>query len=871
MLIHRITRVLLTLLIAGAGTASAQPLPADVVPDQYDLRFTFDLSHGAFTGSEQILVNVEKSTNRITLNAVGLSLRQAIVISGFSSQPATISTDEGRQTATLTLKRKVAAGPARIRIEYGGRLGRAPRGLFTGTADGRNWIASQFEPTDARRALPCFDQPDMKASFLVTAVVPADAMVISNGRPLSDSPGPSEGEHTVKFATTRKMPTYAVALAVGAFDCVGALVDQVPLRVCALRGRASRARFAADAAQAFLRFYDAYFAVKYPFGKLDVLAIPDFPGGMENVGAIFAGEHDLLVDEATSRIENQKRVAVTIAHEIAHQWIGDLVTMKWWDDLWLKEGLATFFETKPLRAWKPEWHGELDEVSSAEDAMAYDGLDVTHAARTKVTTPAEINELYDAIVYQKAGAVLRMVEGALGSDTFRLAVNTFIKRFSYSNATGEDLRATLAESNAQGVDQVLRTFIEQPGVPVVSVTTRCLTEATSSLSLAQRRFSLDAARPAAAATPWAIPVTTRPIAPLPGVPALATSRLLTATDQSFDLAGCNELVLANADALGYFRTIYPPQVLARLTSAASALTPAERLRLVDDQWALARSGALPIGDYLTLIAALTGESNAAVIDRVAQTLRNIEYDLATDENRDVFRTWVRVRFAAGQPAAASAAADGNRHTQRAADAALASLVGGVGRDPETLERARASLTGDSAPAGQSSPELLHVYTRLAAGSGGTDVLDRVVAAIERGGDEAAYERNVQALGEFSDPAILSKALDFALSERVQGPGAAQAVAAALANPAGRITAWAFLKAHWRELLAKSGEDDAASALFTGTRSFCDAGLRDEVRSFLAKEIGPTRTGLVTLAHIQSCIDFQSAQRAAFQRWVSQLR
>ena len=706
----------------------------------------------------------------------------------------------------------------------------------------------------------------MKASFLVTAVAPAADMVIANGRVLSDTPGPGADEHTVKFATTRKMSTYLVALAVGDFDCQEAQADGVPLRVCALRGRKPQAQFALEAAESFLHFYDTYFTVKYPFGKLDLVALPGFPGGMENVGAIFFGERELLVDPVAATVESRRLVATTLAHEIAHEWIGDLVTMKWWDDLWLKEGFATFFETRPIEAWKPEWHAELDEVSSAEEAMALDALESTHAARTNVTTPAEIDESYDAIVYQKTGAVLRMVEGAMGPDAFRAGVNAFIRRFSYANATAEDLWTTLAENDVHGVAQILRTFLEQPGVPVVSIATRCITSATSSMVLGQQRFWIDPPRTGASSPLWAIPVSTRPIAPQPGVPGLSRTRLLATREQTFDVSGCNALVLANADALGYFRTGYAPEVLARLAKdAASRLTPAERLRLLDDQWAIARSGGLEIGAYLSLVSGDSAEPSARIVERIGETLRDIDDQLTTDGNREAFHGWVRAVLAPAVQADRRAV-DGDNVSHRRLEASALYILGRVGGDTDILARARAAVTGGAA---REDPALLDALTRLAASNGDATVFDRVTAGIEHAGSPAVYERNLRALGDFSDPALVRRALEFALSDQVHDADAARVFGSTLENAAARPIAWSFLKGHWNDVVSKSGVDETGTEVLTAAAGFCDAGLRDDARAFLGGTgLGSSLALRQTLERIQACIDFKAAQRAPFERWLA---
>jgi len=855
-----------------ARSVSAQPLSTDVVPDQYELRFTLDFQTDTFTGSEQILVDVAKPTATITLHVVGLTITRVTVVSGSSSQLATVATDEGRQTATLTVGRRLPAGPARLRIEYSGRLQRALRGLYIGGANGRKYAATQFEATDARRAFPCFDQPDLKASFLVTAVVPSGMAAISNGRVLSDTPGPGMDQHTVKFATTRKMSTYLLALAVGDFSCLEGRGDDIPIRVCALSGRQSLGRFALDAAQSFLGFFDGYFAVRFPFGKLDLVAIPDFlGGGMENTGAIFFGEHDLLVDAGTAPVESQKLVATTVAHEMAHQWLGDLVTMKWWNDLWLKEGFATFFETRPVQAWKPEWHVELDEVMSAEEGMVADEAETARPVRTNVATPAEIEALYDPIVYQKAGAVLRMVEAAMGRDAFRAGVNAFLKRYSYSSATAADFWTTMAEHSVSGADRILQTFLEQPGVPLVTVAARCVSEATSSLTLAQQRFRLGTKRAPGASAPWTIPVFTRPIAPQAGVPSQSTNHLLAGTDQTFGLAGCNSLVLANADGAGYFRSAYAPELLARFAKDAEPqLTPAERLRLLNDQWALAQAGRLDVGDYLSLVGGYATERRAQIIGRAGTTLAAIDASLATDANRQAFRAWVRQVFAPLAKELAQPSDGRNELARREAFAKVLMVVGEVGQDADVLSRARQAIldtAGDGART--ADPDLADALTKLAAASGDASVFDRIIANIEQAASPAAAGPYVEALGYFSDSALIERALQYVVTSSVDSPAAARVISSALARQAARPTAWRFVKSHWKEIATTLGPTEALQAVMDAAVTFCDTEMRDDLKAFFgARGLGGEVDARLDL--VQACIDFRSAQQRNFARWIERV-
>ena len=421
-----------------------------------------------FSGTERISVTLTKPTATIVLNAAEIAFDTVTVISGGRTQRARVALAAARDQATLTIPRPIPAGTAEIEITYRGILNDQLRGLYLSKANNRRYAVTQLEATDARRMFPSFDEPAFKATFTLTATIDNGDHAISNGAVVSDTPGPGAGKHTVKFDTTPKMSTYLVALAVGDFECQAGSAAGIPIRICSTPDKKGQTGFALEAAEEILRYYNRYYAVKYPFKKLDVVAVPDFAAGaMENTAAIFYRETLLLSDPRNASIAVRKDIALVLAHEMAHQWFGDLVTMQWWDDIWLNEGFATWMESKPLKAWKPEWHMELDEVQSNQRAMSLDALESTRPIRAKASTPAEINELFDAIAYEKGAAVLRMIEAWVGEDAFRTGVNAYIDRFKYSNARAEDFWGTLTASTGKPVDRVMSGFVDQPGVPFV--------------------------------------------------------------------------------------------------------------------------------------------------------------------------------------------------------------------------------------------------------------------------------------------------------------------------------------------------------------------------------------------------------------------
>ena len=389
------------------------------------------------------------------------------------SQTAAVTLNDAAETATLTVPRPVARGRATLHIAYTGILNDKLRGFYLSQANGRKYAVSQMEATDARRAFPSFDEPAYKATFAISLMVDAADAAISNGRQISDTPGPEPGKHTIAFAATPKMSTYLVALLVGDFVCRSGQSGGTPIRVCSTPDKLGLTAFALEAAEQQVAFFNNYFGIAYPYEKLDIIGVPDFAAGaMENAGAITFRERMLLADDATASVGIRKSVASVISHELAHQWFGDLVTMKWWDDIWLNEGFATWAANKPLAAWKPEWKMDVSAAQETQSALALDALRATRAIHTQVETPAEINQVFDAIAYEKTAGVLNMIEAYVGPEAFRKGVSSYLQKYSLGNAAGEDFWTEVTRVTEKPVNRIMKSFVEQPGAPLVSVKTR---------------------------------------------------------------------------------------------------------------------------------------------------------------------------------------------------------------------------------------------------------------------------------------------------------------------------------------------------------------------------------------------------------------
>jgi aminopeptidase N len=863
------------LFLALGGTAGAQPLPADtVIPDHYQIRFTPDLRNATFEGDETIYVQVLKAlTTKLVLHAVDLTFDEVTIQDQGRNQVATVTPTAANETVTLAVRASIAPGTVHIHIRFHGRLNDELRGLYLSQANGRRYAVSQFEATDARRAFPCFDQPDMKASFSISAVVDRGDTAISNGAVLSDTPGPGDDKHTLSFSITPKMSTYLVALTVGDFKCLEGKAEDVPIRVCATPDKTGMGRFALSAAENILTYYTRYFAIRYPFRKLDLVAVPDFSAGaMENSGAIFFRESLLLLDPGDDSMGNQKPVAMTIAHEMAHQWFGDLVTMKWWDDIWLNEGFATWMAPKPLAVWKPAWHVELDAATETIEAMEVDALEATRPIRTKLATPDEINEAFDAVAYQKAASVLRMVEAWVGDRVFQTGVNAYLKKFAYGNATTEGFWTTLADVAMRPVDQVMATFVDQPGVPLLAVHAGCL-ESRETIGVTGERFFAAPGHPVDTRTAWTIPLRIKAGSSDPGNKPRLEPLLFTDKDRAFQVPGCRDWAFANGDAIGYYRTTYAPETIALLSGAAEAsLSAVERLAFLSDEWALARSGRHNIGTYLALVAVLKDDTTPQVLNLVDEGLREIHDRLATGDDREKFEAWVRGQFGPeltradnGASASRDAAAVEDRDSRRAA---LVDICGYAGRDPATLARAKAFALGMGDRRASDAP-LADVLFPLAALDGDEAMYDRLLASARQARAPQDRLRGLLALTAFSQPALLDRTLSYVISDQVRMQDRGDLVAEVLKNPAGRQVAWSFLKGHWPEL-QKAAIGDGGTGLVSAASSFCDAASRDDVRQFFAgRAPAATRTLAQTVERIGNCVEFVSRQQPNLRRWLSQ--
>jgi aminopeptidase N/puromycin-sensitive aminopeptidase len=860
------TLISLAFVLATFSAAVAQRLPETATPENYKLSFAPDLEKANFAGEETIAIRVLKPTSEITLNSADIDFHEVTITSGGSPQKASVTPDKDKEMVVLAVAKPLPAGPATIHITYAGILNSEMRGFYIGKDDqGRKYAATQFESTDARRAFPSFDEPDYKATFDITVVADKGHVAISNSKVSSDTPGPGD-KHTVTFATTPKMSSYLAALVVGNFEYIEGSADGIPIRVWATPGKKEMGRFALETAEHVLSYYDKYFSIKYPYGKLDLIGLPDFSAGaMENTACITFREVLLQIDEKQGSVDLKKTIASVIAHEMAHQWFGDLVTMKWWDDIWLNEGFATWMSSKPIQAWKPEWNFNLDDVSQAGNTMNLDSLANTRPIHQAAETPGQIQELFDGIAYGKAAAVLSMLEAYLGEQTFRAGVNAYIQQHKYANATADDFWLAQAKTSKKPVDQIMPTFVTQAGVPFVDVKSECSGN-TTTVTLDQRRYFLDREKFQAPNDEiWQVPMC------LKSSTGAEKCELLTQRQGTFTLSGCSTWVLGNAGATGYYRAGYQPAAVRAMATAAEAkLSPAERISLQSDVWVSVRVGREPVGDYLAFAQGIEGDRSRAVLEDVLQHFDYIARYLVTGNDRESYRIWLRQYLSPILKDVGWEPKPGESDEQRTLRSRLFQALGYDARDPEVLAKARQIADQALANPASVDRQIASGSFSLAALNGDEAFYDRVMKATKDAKSPEEHYMYMFALADFSDPQLLQRTLDYAISPDVRSQDTLQLLGSVMRNPDGVKLTWDFVLAHW-DAVQKAGGPFASASVVAVTGSFCDAHMRDQVVDFFAahKIEAAERTYRQSIERINNCIDLKTQQQPQLAAWLGE--
>lgn len=878
--------------ITAPAALESGRLPGTARPTHYALSLLVDPAKERFQGDVTIDVDVPATTQHIVLHGRDLTIvRSEAMVDGqpvsarAELRPAAGSKGSPEELV-LTLARPIPPGKAQIRVAYSAPLEGRLAGLYRVEEGGARYAFTQLEPMDARRMLPCFDEPGFKVPFDLKVTTPKGNLVVAN-TPEAERTESEDGRSTTfAFATTPPLPTYLLALAVGPFEVREGAAQPVKIRLIAPKGKTRLGDLALEAAEAQVRILADYFDRPFPYPKLDLIAVPEFGfGAMENAGLITFREDLVLLDPASASVAARRSMAENVAHEIAHHWFGNLVTIAWWDDLWLSEGFATWMESKAVDLWRPAMNARLTALGEKGQVMGVDALDSARPVRQPVASTSEAEEAFDAVTYEKGASVMEMLESWLGAAAFRDGARAFIKAHEHGSATSADFFAALSRAAGKEVWPLAATFLDQPGVPLVRASLACDAGKPPRVTLSQQRFR---ARPAAAGRTsagapseqhgeiWKIPLCVAYEGDDKAGPACG---LLEAAQGEIALpeGRCPRWIYPNAGESGYFRFALPPEQLAALSGASRALDARARLGLVNNAWALVQSGDLGSDALLDLLAGMKRERNRLVVGQMIAALRATSDTLVDEATRPAFQAFASALLLPVARELGWDARKGETDDERLLRQEVLAALSVLAEDPwlhaEAERRSAAFLKDPRSVDGDIAPIALRVAARRAgrpsaaggagaggaagaAGAGGPSpegearlaqlfaALGKAPAALGKSAAPRAplaqltpedRQAILGAIGSVADPALLRRALDWTLTDKVKYQDSYAIFAAASEWPASRPHLLAWMREHIGELKEKL----AAFALvrFAGVvGSICDAPTRAEAASFFGQAL-----------------------------------
>ena len=813
-------------------------LPQNVKPELYDITLVPDLDNFTFSGEEIIDISISKPTTDLTLNSTEISVQECMVATfdGRAFAPQTTTFDDDAETVTFTFASELPAGRSRLHITFTGELNDKLHGFYRSRYENTNgqerYLATtQFEATDARRAFPCWDEPAIKARFRVTLEIPTELIAVSN-MPVTRESQTTNNKKRIEFAETPVMSTYLLAFIIGDLSWIEATTDDGTLvRVFTVAGNEERGRFALETSVKLLSYFNNYFGIPYPLAKMDHLAIPDFAAGaMENWGAITYRENALLVDPDSSSAVTRQTVASIISHEMAHQWFGNLVTMAWWDALWLNESFASWMGDKAVDSLFPEWDTWTAFVSQDTNrGLGLDGLKNSHPIQQEVSNPAEIGQLFDAISYSKGGSVLRMLENFLGPDPFQRGLHDYLSTHSYANAETTDLWHALAKASGQPVEEIMESWLNQTGYPYLKVSVDRGVEETV-VTATQNKFLYDnIVQPNETdETLWHVPFSAR------AVDNSTQSTLIKQRRGQLVLhSSMPRWVKVNRNQTGFYRVQYEELEISRLSTAVEKLTlPAiDRLGLQSDAYSLAKAGHIPATQFLEIAQSYKNEDNAYVWIDLATNLGSLDNLLADEPFFENFQRFARKLFIPSAERMGWEAAPTDGHLETLMRSAVLAGAGNYG-DTNTLKEASNLFT--AYPKGVHA-DIRRVVLSLAAQSGDRSVQDAMWDLQRNATTEEEKVRVLGALTEFTDRNLLQATLERVLDvEYVRTHNAVGVMARMSMNPQGRDLAWQFLKDNWDEFERRYADGGfAIMTLVSITSRFTTQDKAEDVAKFFA--------------------------------------
>jgi aminopeptidase N len=868
---------MLAVVLVASGTARAEAifsfdatpgkLPKTVVPINYSIELRPDAERLVLPGVEVIDIEVREPTARLTLNAVNITIA-SVTVDG-SAQHADVALDAAAETATFTFAQPLTAGVHRLRIAFTAQINKFDRGFFfvDYPTDGgvKRLLTSKLEPADARRIFPCWDEPAFKASFALTVQVPRQFLAVGNMPIVREEPL-EPNMKVVTFAPTPKMSTYLFVLTAGELERITAEAEGVTIGVVTTSGKAANGKFALDSAVKLLTWFNDYFGVKYPLPKLDLIAVPGgFGGAMENWGGITFFESRLLFDPATNPDSARRGIFSIIAHEMAHQWFGDLVTMAWWDNLWLNEGFATWMATKAAEQFYPQWQSWLNGYGQKQFAMALDARRTSHPIQQPVANESEAMIAFDAITYNKGQALIRMLENYLGEAAFRDGIRAYMAAHAYGNTTTADLWRALERVGHKPVTEIAASFTEQDGVPLILAEAACDGD-KQRLTLRQDRFVVAPSRTAALpARNWQIPVAVGKVGS-----ARPADVLLLRGSTDIAAGSCGEAIKVNLGDIGYYRVAYGPASAAALAKAMPQMSPTDRVSFLADSWAMVQAGRAEPSSYLALIEKVGVDDRRPVWDQVITVFSTLNRLSRGRPERPALQRYISARL---RPVLDQLGWDGSGSGDDDNTLLRGSLIrtlGEVGDETVIVEARRrfAEFLLDT----KSLPAALRDPIAYVAGiAADRTTYDTLLTLARKSTVTSERLRYYFAAAAAHDPALARATLDLALGDEVPGTivtGLISTVAFAGEQPE---LAWEFLQKNYDALLAKQGSQFRDQFIANFMTNFSDQARAAELAAFAP--VQATSGGRMMTGRAQEVIaisvDLKARALPAVDAWIRQ--
>ncbi|MBV8553114.1 MAG: M1 family metallopeptidase [Acidobacteriaceae bacterium] len=863
-----------TVLAALATTALAadEPpklrLPDTVAPTSYRVELKLDPTKDTFTGHIAIKVDIKQPVQTIWLNASHIDVSDATLNAG-GRHLAAKALPGGDDFVGLQFESTVPTGEGEIEIQYTGHVRQQDSsGVFHMTEDGHDYLFTQFESTDARAAFPCFDEPSYKVPWQLTLSVPQKDDAVSNTPTTQEETRGADKVYT--FKQTKPLPSYLIAFAVGEFDFVPAGYvgkNRAPVRIITPKGLGYQAKYTAEITATILEREEQYFGIPYPYEKSDQLAIPTTFGfgAMENAGLVTYAQTILLGDPKRDTIRRQRECASVEAHELAHQWFGDLVTTAWWNDIWLNEAFASWMEQKVIAEWHPEWQTRVEDVQSKLGAMRQDSLISARKIRQEIKTKDDISNAFDSITYNKGAAVIRMFESWIGSEEFRKGVHGYLTRYAFKNATATDFLDAIGSATKKDVTTPFSTFLNQAGVPMVTVSLEC-NQGSGVLHMEQQRY-LPLGSKGSTDQIWQVPVCARWGTGETGTDA-CTLMTEAKTDWKLKGSGCPAWVEANDEAVGYYRVNYQSSLLADLTKGDvdKRLNAAERVDFLGNADALTTGGKLPAADALGLVPVFRADPERNVVQTSLNLALAPYAHLVPEDLMPNYRRFLQKNFDARARELGWTPKPGESDNTLLLRPLLLRTMATRGRDEELAKEGRELTDKWLEDHNSIDPNMVNSVIDTGAYYGDKSLFERFLGEYKKSKDRQEQERIVEAMAFFRDPAAIEAGMNAVLNGDIPAiQGLYVFLYMGQREPSTRHMAFDFMKAHFDELAAKrpTGGGFDGGALFPEVgASFCSEQEKEELKSFFEPRIDKFTGGPRTLSNVLEEIDVCTAEKSA---------